>query len=78
MIRSFLSAHDLSDKTLIPLVTHGGYGLGNSQQILAGHKRRDGAGLDRGGGGVVFRGQGAEDRLGNAKRFKSYVSHKSP
>ena len=37
VIRSFLSAHGLSDKTLIPLVTHGGYGLGNSQQILAGH-----------------------------------------
>jgi flavodoxin len=37
VVRSFLSVHDLSDKTLIPLVTHGGYGLGNSQQILAGH-----------------------------------------
>jgi len=37
VIRSFLSAHDLSGKTLIPLITHGGYGLGNSQAILARH-----------------------------------------
>jgi flavodoxin len=37
VIRSFLSAHDLSGKTLIPLVTHGGYGLGNSQPVLARH-----------------------------------------
>ena len=35
VIRSFLSAHDLSGKTLIPVVTHGGYGLGNSQAVLA-------------------------------------------
>ncbi len=35
LIRSFLSAHDLSGKTLIPLVTHGGYGVGNSQAVLA-------------------------------------------
>jgi flavodoxin len=37
VIRSFLSTHDLSGKTLIPLVTHGGYGLGNSQEVLARH-----------------------------------------
>lgn len=37
VIRSFVSAHDLSGKTLIPLVTHGGYGRGNSQQVLALH-----------------------------------------
>lgn len=46
VIRSFLSAHDLSNKTLIPFVTHGGYGLGNSQSVLASHapkaRRRDG------------------------------------
>nr|WP_315425818.1 flavodoxin [uncultured Albidiferax sp.] len=36
-IRSFLSAHDLSGKTLIPFITHGGYGLGNSQAVLARH-----------------------------------------
>lgn len=35
VIRAFLAAHDLSGKILIPFVTHGGYGLGNSQSILA-------------------------------------------
>ncbi len=37
VIRSFLSAHDLSGKRLVPFVTHGGYGLGNSQSVLAEH-----------------------------------------
>lgn len=37
MIRSFLSAHDLSGKTLIPFVTHGGYGLGSSLEVVARH-----------------------------------------
>lgn len=37
LIRSFLRAHDLSGKTLIPFVTHGGYGLGNSRSVLATH-----------------------------------------
>ncbi|PTC37221.1 Flavodoxin [Pseudomonas paraeruginosa] len=37
VIRSFLSAHDLSGKTLIPFVTHGGYGLGNTLSVLASH-----------------------------------------
>lgn len=36
-VRSFLSAHDLAGKSLIPFVTHGGYGLGNSQAVLASH-----------------------------------------
>lgn len=35
IIRAFLSTHDLSGKTLIPFVTHGGYGVGNSQSVLA-------------------------------------------
>lgn len=35
VIRSFLSAHELSGKTVIPFVTHGGYGLGNSQSVLS-------------------------------------------
>jgi flavodoxin len=35
VIRSFLSTHDLSGKALIPFVTHGGYGLGKSQFVLA-------------------------------------------
>ena len=37
VIRSFLSAHDLSGKTIVPLVTHGGYGLGDSLSVVAGH-----------------------------------------
>ena len=37
IVRAFLAAHDLSEKTLIPFVTHGGYGLGNSPSILASH-----------------------------------------
>jgi flavodoxin len=35
VIRSFLVTHDLAGKTLIPFVTHGGYGLGNSMSVLA-------------------------------------------
>jgi flavodoxin len=34
-IRSFLSAHDLSGKVLRPFITHGGYGIGDSRDILA-------------------------------------------
>ena len=37
VIRSFLSEHDLSGKAVIPFVTHGGYGLGNSLSVLASH-----------------------------------------
>ncbi|MDB5886320.1 MAG: flavodoxin protein [Polaromonas sp.] len=37
IIRSFLSAHDLAGKTLIPFITHGGYGLGNSESVIARH-----------------------------------------
>lgn len=39
VIRSFLSTHDLSGKTVIPIITHGGYGLGNSLDIVASHAR---------------------------------------
>jgi hypothetical protein len=39
IIRAFLSGHELSNKTLIPFITHGGYGLGNSQSVLASHAR---------------------------------------
>lgn len=47
IIRAFLSAHDLTGKTLVPFVTHGGYGLGNSPSILASHapKARIGKGF---------------------------------
>lgn len=34
-VRAFLSTHDLSSKLLVPFVTHGGYGLGNSLSVLA-------------------------------------------
>jgi flavodoxin len=34
VIRAFLQAHDLSSKTLMPFITHGGYGLGNSMDIV--------------------------------------------
>ena len=37
VIRSFLSQHDLSGKTLIPFITHGGYGLGQSLSVVAEH-----------------------------------------
>lgn len=37
VIRSFLSTHDLSGKTLVPVITHGGYGLGSSLDVLRSH-----------------------------------------
>ncbi len=37
IIRTFLSAHDFTGKILVPFVTHGGYGLGNSRSVLARH-----------------------------------------
>jgi flavodoxin len=40
VIRSFLAGHDLSGKTLIPFITHGGYGLGNSISALRTHVPR--------------------------------------
>jgi flavodoxin len=40
VIRSFLAAHNLSGKALIPLVTHGGYGLGDSLAVVAKHTPR--------------------------------------
>ena len=40
VIRSFLSAHDLAGKTLVPFITHGGYGLGSSIAVLAAHAPR--------------------------------------
>lgn len=39
VIRSLLSSHDLSGKTLIPFITHGGYGAGNSLAVVAAHAR---------------------------------------
>lgn len=37
VIRSFLAKHDLSGKTVVPFITHGGYGLGQSLKVLADH-----------------------------------------
>ena len=39
-IRSFLSTHDLSGKTVVPFITHGGYGLGESLAVVAEHAPR--------------------------------------
>ena len=40
VVRSFLSAHDLAGKTLVPFITHGGYGLGSSESVVAHHAPR--------------------------------------
>jgi flavodoxin len=40
VIRSFMSRHDLSGKTLVPFITHGGYGRGGSIGVLAEHAPR--------------------------------------
>ena len=40
VIRSFLAKHDLAGKTLIPFITHGGYGLGNSESVVRQHAPR--------------------------------------
>jgi flavodoxin len=37
VIRSFLAVHDLSAKTLVPVITHGGFGLGSSLAVLRLH-----------------------------------------
>ncbi len=37
VIRSFLSAHDLAGKVVVPFITHGGYGAGSSYQVVARH-----------------------------------------
>lgn len=39
-IRSFLSRHDLPGKTLVPFITHGGYGPGDSLAVVAAHAPR--------------------------------------
>ncbi len=37
IIRSLLSQHDLRGKTIVPFMTHGGYGVGSSLRVLANH-----------------------------------------
>lgn len=40
VIRAFLAAHDLAGKILIPFITHGGYGAGDSLKVVAAHAPR--------------------------------------
>lgn len=37
IVRGFLAAHDLAGKTIRPVITHGGYGLGDSLAVLKSH-----------------------------------------
>ena len=37
IIRSLLSRHDMSGKTIVPFITHGGFGVGSSLRVLASH-----------------------------------------
>ncbi|WP_246665041.1 flavodoxin [Neorhizobium sp. P12A] len=34
VVRAFVQAHDLSGKTVHPFITHGGYGVGSSLDVL--------------------------------------------
>lgn len=34
LVRSFLATHDLSGKTIVPFITHGGYGVGGSLAVI--------------------------------------------
>ena len=34
-LRTFLATHDLADRTLVPFITHGGYGTGTAPATLA-------------------------------------------
>ena len=37
IIRSLLSQHDMRGKTIVPFITHGGFGVGSSLRVLASH-----------------------------------------
>lgn len=37
IIRSLLSRHDMRGKDIVPFITHGGFGPGNSLRVLANH-----------------------------------------
>lgn len=37
VIRAFLATHDLGGKTIVPFITHGGYGVGISLTVLTEH-----------------------------------------
>ncbi len=34
VIKAFLAEHNLCGKTVVPFITHGGYGLGDSLEVL--------------------------------------------
>lgn len=40
IVRSFLSKHDFVGKKVIPFITHGGFGLGDSHAVLKSHAPR--------------------------------------
>ena len=40
LVRTFLAGHDLSGRTLVPFITHGGYGIGSSVEVVARHASR--------------------------------------
>jgi Flavodoxin len=35
VIRSYLAAHEFAGRTLVPVITHGGYGVGQSLNVIA-------------------------------------------
>lgn len=35
VVQTFLSSHELGNTLIIPFITHGGYGIGNSEEVLA-------------------------------------------
>jgi flavodoxin len=37
VIRSFLAGHDLAGRTIVPFITHGGFGTGDSLTVIADH-----------------------------------------
>jgi len=37
IIRSLLSQHDMRGKTIVPFITHGGFGVGSSLRVVASH-----------------------------------------
>ena len=37
VIRSFLSGQELAGKTIVPFITHGGFGTGDSLEVVASH-----------------------------------------
>jgi hypothetical protein len=37
IIRALLSQHDMSGKTIVPFITHGGFGVGSSLRVVASH-----------------------------------------